>query len=157
MILSGDQIRQRGIIHPHKSRTEITKADTRRLSYGEGPAGYDVRVEFDAHNEIRRRVIRPSEFLLASTVEYFIMPNDVIGLVKDKSSWARRGISVFNTVIEPGWCGYLTLEIVNHSDMHVTIEMLDPIAQVIFELVDGAVQPYNGKYQGQQKGPQNAR
>lgn len=95
--------------------------------------------------------------MLASTIEHFTMPDDVLGEVKDKSSWARRGLAVQNTVIEPGWRGHLTLELTNHGDEGLTIHRGQPIAQIIFHQVLGLVTPYDGKYQDQARGPQDAR
>jgi len=78
----------------------------------------------------------------------------VIGFVHDKSTWARLGIAVQNTVIEPGWEGYLTLEITNHSRDRVTILRGSGIAQVIFQFLDlPSEKPYDGKYQDQARGP----
>jgi dCTP deaminase len=95
-------------------------------------------------------------FLLASSFEYFQMPNDLIGEVKDKSTWARQGLSVFNTVIEPGWEGYLTLELVYHGQETLYIPSGSGIAQVIFYETTVPAS-YIGKYQNQESGPQQAR
>ncbi len=85
------------------------------------------------------------------------MPDNVMGIVHDKSSWARRGITVQNTVIEPGWCGWLTLELTNHSMVAHTLRRGYPIAQVVFHYIDHAVvNPYDGKYQNQSRGPVEA-
>lgn len=144
MILSGQTIRKLEIIKPHNERTVI-----RGRSYGLSIAGYDIRIDQSLSLEER-------EFCLASSCERFVMPNNIIGLVKDKSSWARKGLSVFNTIIEPGWQGYLTLELVNHGDFLI-IERGDPIAQVVFEFLDEEAEtPYTGKYQNQKSGPQKA-
>ena len=76
----------------------------------------------------------------------------------DKSSWARRGIAVQNTLFDPGWSGYATLELSNHGQEIVTITAGDPIAQIVFHMLDQATeQPYQGKYQDQEAGPQPAR
>jgi dCTP deaminase len=101
------------------------------------------------------------------------MPNDVIAFVNDKSSWARQGLAVQNTVIEPGWRGYLTIELSNHlpcslmpgeREQHSydgnTIHIFrgDPIAQIVFHKLDYPTEkPYEGKYQDQEAGPQKAR
>jgi dCTP deaminase len=69
---------------------------------------------------------------LASAIEEFDMPNNLIGIVHDKSTWARRGLSVFNTVIESGWKGFLTLELVYHGDEELIIPAGAGIAQVMF-------------------------
>jgi hypothetical protein len=75
-------------------------------TFGLGGAGYDIRVKLDAEQV----AIPRGGFLLATTVEYMALPNDLEGEVKDKSSWARLGLAVQNTTIEPGWRGYLTLQ-----------------------------------------------
>lgn len=86
------------------------------------------------------------------------MPDDVVAFVHDKSTWARRGLSLFNTVIEPGWNGFLTLELVNNSNKELFISEGSPIAQIIFmRMEEAAEKPYTGKYQNQKRGPQEAR
>ena len=85
------------------------------------------------------------------------MPDDLVAFVHDKSSWARRGLSLFNTVIEPGWRGFLTLELVNHSDEMLMVCAGDPIAQIVFmRMEEPTEKPYTGKYQNQKRGPQDA-
>lgn len=153
-ILSGQTIRRLGIVTPFAERTSESG-----VTHGLGPAGYDLRVdlgeEFDDGDEC---VIGPGRFQLAATLEQFTMPNDVLGVVHDKSSWARRGLCVQNTVIEPGWRGYLTLELTNHGLEHIVLTQGTAIAQVIFHRLDEpAEQPYDGKYQDQEQGPQGAR
>ena len=95
-------------------------------------------------------------FTIASAIEEFQMPTHLLGRVCDKSSWARKGLSVFNTVIEPGWKGFLTLELVYHGNTDLIIPAGAPIAQVIFEEVKNPAQ-YNGKYQFQSSDPTPAR
>lgn len=94
-------------------------------------------------------------FCLASTLEEFQMPPNLTGIVHDKSTWARRGLSVYNTVIEPGWAGFLTLELSFSGENPLTIPAGSGIAQVIFHLTaEEAV--YDGKYQNAKAGPQEA-
>jgi dCTP deaminase len=154
MILSAQTIRKFGeqglLVVPFSERTVV-----RGKSYGLSAAGYDVRVEFGRGDAI---VIPPQGFVLAATVERFAMPYSVVGIVHDKSSWARRGLTVQNTVIEPGWRGHLTLELTNHSDSDITLCAGDPIAQIVFHWLDEpTMQPYVGKYQDQARGPQEAK
>lgn len=120
------------------------------VSYGLSEAGYDIRIKQDVTLYPFRR------FTLASTVEQFQMPDDLVGIVHDKSTWARRGLSVFNTVIEPGWEGFLTLELVYHRWWPLHIPAGAGIAQVIFHQLDEPV-AYTGKYQGQPDEPVKAR
>ena len=162
MILSGQTIkklcgdphsRSKPMISPFTLRTK-----NHGLTYGLGPAGYDVRVEFDRHGTSTNAQIHPGKFLLASTIERFVMPNDVMGIVHDKSTLARRGLAVQNTVIEPGWEGWLTLEITNHSEDVITILRGQAIAQIVFHRTDEPVElSYDGKYHNQERGPQKAR
>ncbi|WP_113152759.1 dCTP deaminase [Nitratireductor sp. OM-1] len=145
MILTGNTIRQLCIFTPFSERTRH-----KGLTYGVGPAGYDVRID----QEVR---LMPGGFSLASTVEHFNMPQNVLGIVHDKSTWARVGLAAQNTVIEPGWRGYLTLELTNHGDEAILIEEGMAIAQIIIhQLDDHASVAYDGKYQDQQRGPQPA-
>lgn len=95
---------------------------------------------------------RPGNFCIASAMEEFDMPNDLVGIVHDKSTWARKGLSVFNTVIEPGFAGGLTLELVFHGSEPLHIPAGSGIAQVIFHRI---AQPaaYTGRYQNQSTEP----
>ena len=145
MILPAQTIRKLKPILPFHERTVHNG-----MSFGLSHAGYDVR--------IAETIVLPrGRSRLASTIEEFSMPDDLVGFVHDKSSWARRGLSLFNTVIEPGWRGFLTLELVNHSYKTIFIEDGDPIAQIIFmRLEEPTETPYTGKYQNQRRGPQEA-
>jgi dCTP deaminase len=137
------------------------------VSYGLSEAGYDIcikqEIQFTRNNVGQRSVARierdsigrlseydrtGGSFVLASAIEEFQMPEDMIGIVHDKSSWARRGLSVFNTVIEPGWEGFLTLELVYHGNENLIIPAGAGIAQVIFHRVAEPT-AYHGKYQNQ--------
>lgn len=145
MILSAQTIRSLNMIHPFHERTRSLG-----MTFGLSSCGYDVRVAQNVS-------LRPKGCKLASTVERFSLPNDVTAQVMDKSSWARQFVTVQNTIIEPGWFGYLTLEIINHSNESVLIEAGSPIAQIVFSRLDEPTeQPYGGKYQNQQSGPQPA-
>jgi len=120
------------------------------LTYGLSPAGYDVRIE-------QSLLLRPGSFALASTVERFHIPDNVIAFVHDKSSWARKGLACQNTVIEPGWRGFLTLELTNHGNDAIHIASGSPIAQIVFHrLAEATERPYAGRYQDQLAGPQPA-
>lgn len=121
------------------------------LTYGLGPAGYDIRAAESFY-------LTPGTFVLGSSMEEFFMPNNLLGVVHDKSTWARRGLCVQNTVIEPGWRGFLTLEYTNHGTAEIYIKVGDPIAQIVFHILDVPTDsPYEGKYQDQEAGPQVAR
>jgi dCTP deaminase len=120
------------------------------VSHGMTEAGYDLRVRQAVHLSPRHR------FELASTIEEFDMPSDLVGVVHDKSTHARRAISVFNTVIEPGWRGFLTLEIAYFGDYDIIIPAGSGIAQVLFHRVEVPAF-YEGKYQNQPDMPVSAK
>lgn len=128
-------------------------------SYGLSEAGYDIRIKqeiiFEPDHDVMKVNGRRGRFTLASAIEEFQMPPHLVGIVHDKSTWARRGLSVFNTVIEPGWNGFLTLELVYRGEEYLHIPAGAGIAQVIFhEITDNA--SYDGKYQGQADRPVGA-
>jgi len=149
MILSAQSIRLRGktLISPFFDTQQISETG---LTYGLSSCGYDIRID-------KGLILKKGKFALGSTIEHFTIPNNLMMRICDKSTWARRGIFLQTTVAEPGWNGYLTLEITNQSDGKIIIHDGDPIAQVIFELLDEPTDmPYKGKYQNQKKGPQKA-
>jgi dCTP deaminase len=116
------------------------------VSHGLSEAGYDIRISQDVTLHPFKR------FSLASTFEYFDMPDNLVAVVHDKSTLARRGLSVFNTVIEPKWRGWLTLELVYHGCGVLRIPAGAGIAQVLFhQLIEPA--EYKGKYQDQPDRP----
>lgn len=148
MILCGDSIRERcdpiyavPMIVSFHERTKLMG-----LSFGLSFAGYDIRIA-------ETKVLLPLEFALASSIEKFNMPLDVLARVADKSTLARLGLAVQNTIIEPGWNGYLTLELTNHGEEPIDLIYGQPIAQIIFEMLDKPVDVgYDGKYQNQPQG-----
>lgn len=120
------------------------------VTHGMSEAGYDIRVKQDI-------VLHPfRRFRLASSVERFSMPAHLVGIVHDKSSWARRGLSVFNTVIEPGWRGFLTLELMYYGWKVLRIPAGSGIAQVIFHETKVPM-TYSGRYQNQENEPVPAK
>ena len=147
MIISGEEIRKRAIFTPFNEHSFWENPELGRMSYGNDVAGYDVRTDQDIS-------LAAEEFILASTMEYIRVPTDLKGAVCDKSTWARRGLSVFNTHIQPGWRGYLTLELVNHSANRLVIPKGAPIAHIEFHLIHNPTGDYHGRYQDQPRGPQ---
>ena len=152
MILSGKSIQKLGIISPHESR-----GVSHGLSYGEDYAGYSIRLAAPI-------MLEKNYLTLGVSLEYFCMPTNIIGRICDKSTNARQGILVQNTIIEPGWRGYLTLEIsyvplrdIICSSRYYHLFAGTPIAQVIFEEIDYHVEGYKGKYQDQPQTPVYAK
>ena len=145
------------------------------ISYGVSSYGYDIRVapEFkvftNVHNvvvdpkafdprsfvDVREDtcIIPPNSFALARTLEYFRMPRDVLAICVGKSTYARCGIVVNVTPLEPGWEGYLTIEISNTTPLPAKIYANEGIAQVLFfegkEAPEVSYADKKGKYQGQ--------
>lgn len=134
------------------------------VSYGLAEAGYDIRIkqEIKFLPHVGTHVIYSDDdfqgygnFTIASAIEAFNMPSNLVGVVHDKSTWARRGLSVFNTVIEPGWAGFLTLELVYHGSEELVIPAGAGIAQVLFSRIENPGH-YDGKYQNQADQPVEA-
>lgn len=146
MILSAQTIRERYILTPFLEKFR----DSQGNSGGISTVGYDLTLDQDV-------VVHPGQFTLASSAEKFDMPNDVVAIMHDKSSLARRGLAVQNTVAEPGWRGFLTLELTNHGSEIIRLRRGDAVCQAIFHLVDRPAPEYSGKYQDQARGPQGAR
>lgn len=135
------------------------------VSHGLAEVGYDIRLKQDVQF-FRSKVMgqwsvavdgiaKPGRFCIASSIEEFDMPDDLVGIVHDKSTWARFGLSVFNTVIEPGWYGHLTLELVYHGNKDLIIPAGSGIAQVVFHKLATSAS-YSGKYQNQEDRPVEA-
>ena len=145
MIVNGSQLWEARPLNPMLSE----KARGHGVSHGMSEAGYDLRIK-------QAITLHPlKRFAIASTVERFEMPSDLVAIVHDKSTWARRGLSVFNTVIEPGWHGWLTLELVYHGRGIIRIPAGAGIAQAIFHRITEPA-AYDGKYQGQEDRPVSA-
>jgi len=145
------------------------------ISYGLSSFGYDARVsnEFKIFTDVdsalvdpknfknnsfvsrtsNECIIPPNSFVLASTVEYFKIPKDVLVICLGKSTYARCGIIVNVTPLEPGWEGYVTLEFSNTSPLPAKIYANEGAAQFIFlqgsETPEVTYDQRNGKYMNQ--------
>ena len=145
------------------------------ISYGLSSFGYDARVSndfkvftnvdsvivdpknFKNNSFVSRKVdeciIPPNSFALARTVEYFKIPENVIVICLGKSTYARCGIIVNVTPLEPGWEGYVTLEFSNTTPLPAKIYANEGVAQFIFlkgnEKPEVTYADRNGKYMGQ--------
>ena len=145
------------------------------ISFGVSSYGYDMRVadEFKIFTNINNTVvdpknfdpksfvefkgevciIPPNSFALARSVEYFRIPRDVLVICIGKSTYARCGIIVNVTPLEPCWEGYLTIEISNTTPLPAKIYANEGIAQLIFlkaeEECEVSYADRKGKYQAQ--------
>jgi dCTP deaminase len=145
------------------------------ISYGVSSFGYDVRVadeykvftdvysvvvdpkEFDPRSFVDVKadycIIPPRSFALARTLEYFRIPKDVLVVCVGKSTYARCGIIVNVTPLEPEWCGHLTLEISNTTPLPAKIYSNEGLAQLLFfqgdEVPETTYASKRGKYQDQ--------
>lgn len=162
MIVNGNYLLAAAPIKKMES-TKIARGGT---TFGLGEAGYDIRIKQgivfhklgDGHiqNPDGTREKFEGVFTLASAIEEFDMPSTLTGIVHDKSTWARHGLSVFNTVIEPGWKGFLTLELVYKGNQGLFIPAGSGIAQVLFhQTMEPRV--YRGRYQNQADKPTPAK
>jgi dCTP deaminase len=115
------------------------------------PKAFDPRSFVDFHGE--QCIIPPNSFALARTVERFRVPRDVIVVCLGKSTYARCGIIVNVTPLEPEWEGIVTLEVSNTTPLPARIYAGEGIAQMLFfqsdELCETSYADKRGKYQAQ--------
>ena len=138
------------MIKPFISKQKSDKS----ISYGLSSFGYDARVSnefkvftnvdsvvvdpknFKSNSFVMRKgnecIIPPNSFALASTVEYFKIPHDILVICLGKSTYARCGIIVNVTPLEPGWEGHVTLEFSNTTPLPAKIYANEGAAQFIF-------------------------
>ena len=147
----------------------------RRISYGTSSYGYDVRCarDFKIFTNINSAIvdpknfddnsfvdfsgdtciIPPNSFALARTVEYFRIPRNVLTICLGKSTYARCGIIVNVTPLEPEWEGHVTLEFSNSTPLPARIYANEGVAQFLFfeadEVCEQSYADRAGKYQGQ--------
>lgn len=160
-----------------RSQTNLMRQSQKVISYGLSSRGYDARLDvvflkprFDIdindgfadpkdtqvsdYDQVtaNKIVIAPGRFILGQTVEYFVMPRDIVGLCVGKSTYARCGLLVNTTPLEPGWEGHLTIEMSNTHEKPVVIYANEGICQIMFDKGEACLTAYgdrSGKYQGQ--------
>ena len=146
------------------------------ISYGLSSYGYDLRVadefkiftnvnttivdpkRFDARSFVEFTgpacIIPPNSFALARSVEYFKIPRNVLTICVGKSTYARCGIIVNVTPLEPEWEGFVTLEISNTTPLPARVYSNEGLCQIIFlesdEVCETSYKDKKGKYQDQQ-------
>ena len=96
-------------------------------------------------------VLLPNQFVLATTMEYFVLPDDVTAFVEGRSSLGRLGLFIQNAGwVDPGFQGEITLELYNANRCAIELKAGRRVGQLVFARMDGAaLHPYVGKYQGQ--------
>ena len=163
------------LIEPFEAQQVKTLEGRRIVSYGTSSYGYDIRCStefkiftnvnstiidpkrFDEKNFVDYKgevcIIPPNSFALARTVEYFRIPRNVLTICLGKSTYARCGIIVNVTPLEPEWEGHVTLEFSNTTPLPARIYANEGVAQVIFlesdEVCETSYRDRGGKYQGQ--------
>jgi len=164
-----------GMIEPFEPGQVRNVAGERIVSYGTSSYGYDIRcaAEFKIFTNINSTIvdpkafdpasfvdfrgdvciIPPNSFALARTVEFFRIPRNVLTICLGKSTYARCGIIVNVTPLEPEWEGHVTLEFSNTTTLPAKIYANEGCAQVIFiesdEVCETSYRDRGGKYQGQ--------
>lgn len=165
------EMARKGMIEPFNSK----QAKKGTISYGVSSYGYDMRVadEFKIFSNAGATVIDPknfhsasftdikgdvcvvppNSFVLGRSVEYFRIPRDVLVICLGKSTYARCGIVVNITPLEPEWEGHVTIEISNTAPLPARLYANEGIAQIIFlqaaELCEVSYADKKGKYQAQ--------
>jgi dCTP deaminase len=165
-----------GMIEPFEpGQVRVAESGRRCISYGTSSYGYDVRCarDFKIFTNINSAIvdpkhfdessfvdisgdvciIPPNSFALARTVEYFRIPRNVLTICLGKSTYARCGIIVNVTPLEPEWEGHVTLEFSNTTPLPARIYANEGVAQFLFfesdEVCEQSYADRAGKYQGQ--------
>lgn len=167
----GRMCKEHKMIEPYEPR-QVRKG---MISYGVSSYGYDIRVaneykiftninntlvdpkNFTADNFVTvtadHCIIPPNSFVLAKTVEYFRIPRNCLVVCIGKSTYARCGLIVNVTPLEPEWEGILTLEISNTTPLPAKVYSNEGIAQLMFfesdEPCEISYKDKGGKYQAQ--------
>lgn len=165
----------KGMIEPFVPEQIRHQNGDKIISYGTSSYGYDVRCsnEFKVFTNIHSAtvdpkyfdeqsfvdvksdvcIIPPNSFALARTVEYFRIPRNVLTICLGKSTYARCGIIVNVTPLEPEWEGHVTLEFSNTTTLPAKIYAHEGVAQMLFfesdEVCETSYADRGGKYQGQ--------
>jgi len=167
--------KDQGMIEPFEAGQIRENEQGHIISYGTSSYGYDVRCadEFKIFTNINSAIvdpknfdddsfvdvqsdvciIPPNSFALARTVEYFRIPRSVLTICLGKSTYARCGIIVNVTPLEPEWEGHVTLEFSNTTTLPAKIYANEGVAQMLFfesdEICETSYADRSGKYQGQ--------
>jgi dCTP deaminase len=166
---------QHGMIEPFAAQQVRVANEQKIISYGTSSYGYDVRCanefkiftninstivdpkNFDTNSFVDVKsdvcIIPPNSFALARTVEFFRIPRSVLTVCLGKSTYARCGIIVNVTPLEPEWEGHVTLEFSNTTTLPAKIYANEGVAQMLFfesdEVCETSYRDRGGKYQGQ--------
>lgn len=169
-------VENEGMIEPFEAgQVRYNATGDKLVSYGTSSYGYDVRcsTEFKVFTNINSAIvdpknfdersfvdvvsdvciIPPNSFALARTIEYFRIPRSVLTICLGKSTYARCGIIVNVTPLEPEWEGHVTLEFSNTTNLPAKIYANEGVAQMLFfesdEVCETSYKDRGGKYQGQ--------
>jgi dCTP deaminase len=163
--------KEQGMISPFEEKMQRQGV----ISYGLSSYGYDARVaddfkvftnvdnaivdpkNFSENSFVTRKtdvcIIPPNSFVLAHTVEYFKIPRDILVICLGKSTYARCGLIVNVTPLEPEWEGHVTLEISNTTPLPARVYANEGVCQFLFLKADSPCETSyadrGGKYQGQ--------
>ena len=174
-IKSDKWIRKMSLNNQMISPFEDKQVSKEKISYGLSSYGYDIRVtdEYKILTNINNSIIDPKQFdensfvnfkgdvcivpansfALARSIEYFKIPRNVLTICLGKSTYARCGIIVNVTPLEPEWEGHVTLEFSNTTNLPAKIYAGEGVAQMIFfesdEECEVSYKDRDGKYQGQ--------
>ena len=109
-----------------------------------------LKIEYIKQKSDERLVLPSNQQVLLTTHEYIEMPDNLMGFVELRSSWARHGLSMPPTIIDAGFKGDITLEVINHSTHNIALKPGVRFAHIIFAATMNRVKnTYAGKYLGQ--------
>jgi dCTP deaminase len=109
-----------------------------------------VGLTYDVEKNKKEMVLNPYEQVLLSTMETVGMPDDLVGLVELRSTWARHGLSIPPTIIDAGFHGTITLEVINNAPYKILLRPEQRFAHIVFVKTNNKVMgSYVGKYLNQ--------
>lgn len=169
---------EHGMIEPFEPGQISRPGSEKVVSYGTSSYGYDLRCadefkiftninsaivdpkNFDSNSFIDLQapvcIIPPNSFALSRSLEYMRIPRNILAICLGKSTYARCGIIVNVTPLEPEWDGHITLEFSNTSPLPAKIYAFEGVAQLLFleadedDICETSYKDRKGKYQGQQ-------
>ncbi|MEM0201753.1 MAG: dCTP deaminase [Candidatus Micrarchaeaceae archaeon] len=143
---SRDMVRENGI--DFRLSNEIVRHKSMPSDFVYDPSDEkSIRNVFTTSRKTSRMILEPKEQVLLSTYEHLTMPDDIVAFVELRSTWARNGLSMPPTIIDAGFRGTITLEVINNAPFKMLLKPKYPFAHIIFMKATSRIKnPYSGTY-----------
>jgi dCTP deaminase len=147
--LRDDSIRENGV--DFRLNSEVGRHNNLGKEFVVDPSDAEhVKTLYRIEKDVKEIILESKEHVLLTTHEYVELPSDIVGFVELRSSWARHGLSMPPTIIDAGFKGTVTLEVVNHAPYRLKLRPQQRFAHIVFIKTNSNVMSnYKGFYQGQ--------